>query len=103
MVDASTLLDAVKSYLHITWVDPITEQNLTGMISRGMARLQKIAGVPLDFEIEDQARSLLLDYVRYANSQALEMFEKNFKSELVSLHIDGQIQELIDESVEVTP
>ncbi|WP_291636576.1 hypothetical protein, partial [Clostridium sp.] len=74
------LLEAIRAYLHITWVDELTDSNLTGMIKRGMARLQVIAGVPLEFIIEDDARSLLFDYVRYANSQALEMFEKNFAS-----------------------
>lgn len=85
------LLDDVRSYLHITWVDNVTDINLVGFINRGKARLQKIAGVPLDFEVDDLPRSLLLDYCRYANSQALEMFEKNFSSEIMSLHIEGQV------------
>ena len=68
------MLQDVKDYLHITWQDEKTDQNLTGMINRGMARLQKIAGVPLDFSEESLARGLLLDYCRYANSHALEMF-----------------------------
>lgn len=86
------LLDAIKSYLHITWQDPDTEKNLTGMINRGMARLQNIAGVSLDFSVEELPRALLFDYCRYANSHALEMFEKNFAAELMSLHIEGQIK-----------
>jgi hypothetical protein len=85
------LLSDIRKYLHITWVDEDTDSNLMGMISRGMARLQTIAGVPLDFTIEDDARALLFDYVRYANSQALEMWEKNFASELMSLHINSQV------------
>jgi hypothetical protein len=85
------LLEAIKAYLHITWEDLNTETNLTGMINRGMARLQTIAGVPLDFTLEDDARALLFDYVRYANSQALEMWEKNFASELMALHINSQV------------
>lgn len=85
------LLSDIKSYLHITWQDPETDKNLTGMINRGMARLQKTAGVPLDFTSEDLPRELLFDYCRYANSHALEMFEKNFASELMSLHIEGQV------------
>ncbi|MGH4125101.1 MAG: hypothetical protein ACREV6_19470 [Clostridium sp.] len=85
------LLEDIRAYLHITWVDEVTDKNLTGMINRGMARLQKIAGVPLDFKLEDDARALLFDYVRYANSQALEMFEKNFASELMALHINSQV------------
>lgn len=40
------LLDAVKSYLNITWQETATDTKITGYINRGMARLQKIAGVP---------------------------------------------------------
>lgn len=86
------LLSDIKSYLHITWQDENTDKNLTGFANRGMARLQEIAGVSLDFTVEDLPRSLLFDYCRYANSHALEMFEKNYASELMSLHIRGQIE-----------
>lgn len=86
-----TLLADIKSYLHITWQDTETDKNLTGIISRGMARLQEIAGATLDFTVEDQPRSLLFDYCRYANSQALEMFEKNFQPELLSMHIKYEV------------
>ena len=93
------LLEDVKDYLHITWQDEKTDKNLIGMLYRGKARLQKIAGVSLDFIVEDMPRSLLLDYCRYANSQALEMFEKNFASELMSLHIDSQVNAYVEEVV----
>lgn len=84
------LLDAVKAYLKITWQDDATDTEVTGYINRGMARLQKIAGAPLDFTEEDQPRSLLLDYCRYARSQALEVFEKNFEAELLDLNLSSQ-------------
>lgn len=84
------LLSDVKSYLHITWIDENTEKNLTGFINRGMKRLQDIAGASLDFTIEDLPRSLLFDYCRYANSQALEVFEKNFESELLELNLNNK-------------
>ena len=85
------LLQDVKDYLHISWNDEKTDKNLTGMIKRGMTHLNKIAGVSfLDFMAEDSPKALLLDYVRYANSQALEVFEMNFQSELLSLHLEYQ-------------
>lgn len=89
------LLQDVKSYLNISWIDEKTDKNLTGMIKRGMARLKHIAGVPsLDFREEDLPRQLLLDYCRYANSHALEVFEENFVSELLSLHLINQVKAL---------
>ncbi|WP_050608233.1 hypothetical protein [Clostridium niameyense] len=85
------LLDAVKSYLHITWKDENTEKNLIDAINSSKARLQEIAGVPLDFNKEGLARDLLKDRCRYINSNALEMFETNFAMELLNLHIQGQV------------
>ena len=85
------LLADIKIYLHISWIDLNTDNKLSGMINRGMARLQTIAGASLDFSIEDIPRALLFDYVRYANSQALEMWEKNFASELRSLHDETRV------------
>lgn len=97
--DLKTLLQDVKDYLHISWEDEKTDKNLTGMIKRGMARLNNIAGVlSLDFISEDLPRQLLFDYVRYANSQALEVFEVNFQSELLSLHINTQAELIEDET-----
>jgi hypothetical protein len=84
------LLSDIKNYLHITWNDINTDNNITGYINRGKARLQQIAGVPLDFTKEDLPRSLLFDYCRYANSQALEVFEKNFEAELIELNLSNQ-------------
>ena len=91
MPDMDKLLEDIKDYLNIRWNDEKTDKNILGMIKRGMARLQKIAGVSsLNYEEEDLPRTLLFDYVRYANSQALEMFEKNFQSELLELHLEYQ-------------
>ena len=85
------LLEEVKDYLNITWLDVRTENNITGMIKRGMSYLQKVAGVTsLDFTLDDTPKALLLDYVRYANSQALELFETNFRGELLSLNLEYQ-------------
>lgn len=85
------LLDAVESYLNITWQDAATDTKITGYIKRGVTRLQEIAGAPLDFTKEDQDYyQLLLDYCRYTNSQALEVFEKNFQAELLDLNLSTQ-------------
>ena len=87
------LLQDTKDYLHISWYDEKTDKNLSGMIRRGMSHLNKIAGVTLNFIEEDLPRQLLLDYVRYANSQALEVFNTNFQSELLELNLDYAIKQ----------
>ncbi|MFW2500162.1 hypothetical protein [Clostridium diolis] len=99
--ELNILLQDVKDYLHISWDDEKTDKSLTGIIKRGMTRLINIAGVAtLDFKEEDLPRTLLFDYCRYANSQALEMFERNFQGELLSLHLTCQAQVMIDQQVE---
>lgn len=85
--DEKKLLEEVKLYLNITWDDEATDKNLSGTIKRGMARIMQIAGDPsLDFMQEDLPKHLLLDYCRYSNSHALESFEENFRSQLISLN-----------------
>lgn len=88
--DVNALLQDVKCYLQITWEDEKTNKNILGYIKRGISKLNNVAGKEMNYLEESEARSLLFDYCRYANSQALEMFEKNFQSELLSLNLDTQ-------------
>lgn len=80
------LLEQAKDYLGITWQDEATDRRISGFLERGKARLNRIAGTVLDFDAEDLPKALLLDYCRYANAQALEVFEINFTGELLDLH-----------------
>lgn len=83
------LMDIVKIYLHKTWDLSEDEAALLSLyIQNGKRRLEKIAGVPLDFS-EGLPQALLLDYCRYADAQALEVFEKNFAGELLSLSLEA--------------
>lgn len=88
----STLLADVKNYLDITWNDDAADKKLTGIINRGKSYLQNIAGgFSIDFAVECNARSLLFDYCRYARSNALEMFEPNFKSQLIGIRLANKV------------
>ena len=80
-----SLLNNVKDYLKITWDDE--DNNLQGIISRGKNYLQDLTGTELDFEVEGQPKSLLLDYCRYAYNNALEYFEENFHKEILRLQL----------------
>lgn len=79
------MLEAVKSYLKITWNDE--DVAITGLINRGKAKLQELVGAELDFEQEGEARSLLFDFVRYAYNNASEYFEENFREEILRLQL----------------
>lgn len=81
------LLDSVKGYLDITWIDVNTDDKLTGIISRGMKYIDGVAGSEQDYIVEDKPKELLLDYCRYVRSNALALFQVNYLSELLSLQI----------------
>ena len=87
------MLDDVKNYLDITFVDEVFDRKLTGIIERGASYLSEIAGTDLSFMEEQRERQLLMDYCRYANANCIEDFEKNFRSELVILRISKGVED----------
>lgn len=86
------LLKDVRNYLDITWVDAATDEKLTGIIERGIKYIDRIAGSEMVYTTNDKPKELLLDYCRYARSNALEMFQKNYLNELLSLQIDKEVE-----------
>lgn len=86
------LLAAVKNYLDITWEDTATDDKLTGIISRGIAYIDRHAGSTLDYSIEDNPRALLMDYCRYAWSNALDEFSINYLPEILALEITESVK-----------
>lgn len=87
----SGLLDAVKNNLDITWDDSADDVKLTGIITRGMKYLDTAAGMVLDYTAEDKPRELLMEYCRYARSNALDEFQGNYLHELLTLQIQAEV------------
>lgn len=87
------LLDAARNYLDVTWEDPEGDIKLYGILQRGMRYLDHAAGMPLDYGEGTAARALLFDYTRYVRAGALQEFGKDFSSELLGLHIAGEVQQ----------
>lgn len=85
------LLEAVRNYLDITWADPAGDAKLSGIIARGIQYIDRIAGKPMDYTTEDKPREILFDYCRYARSNALEDFWKNYRHELLGLQITQEV------------
>lgn len=74
----AALLADVKNYINVTWSDEATDEKVCGLIASGSAYLDlKIGGSP-DYEADGMPRTLLLEWVRYAWSEALDVFEANF-------------------------
>ena len=86
------LLEAVRSYLDITWTDADGDTKLTGIISRGIKYIDSVAGTELDYTIEDKPRELLFDYCRYVRSNALDEFQTNYLPELLTLQIMEEVK-----------
>lgn len=100
------LLDEVKNYLDITWQDQDTETKLTGIVERGKKYIDKISGKEQDYDQNDLAKSLLLDYCLYARNQALAEFAHDYQHELMQLQIRADIerwQDANEDSEEDTP
>ena len=93
---AEELLEDVRNYLDITYEDDETDKKLTGIITRGMYYLDGLAGASQDYSKEDVPRALLLDYCRYARNNVSELFEKNFRSELIALRIKVQTDDFAE-------
>lgn len=80
-----TLLEDVKSELHITWTDE--DDELVRLLERGSKTLDRLIGAALDYTAEDEAQSLLFAYVRYSRNKALEYFRENFRDDITSLSL----------------
>lgn len=91
------LLEAVRNYLDLTWKDDAGDLKLTGIILRGMKYIDAAAGEPLDYTLEDKPRELLLDYCRYARSNALDEFAMNYLHEIISLQNAKEVARYIAE------
>ncbi len=90
------LLGDIKSYLGITWDDTETDKTISGIIARGMDRINRTGGAQFDYSQEGQARELLFEYCFYAHSKALNEFEEAYKSELLSLQMHQEISDWME-------
>ena len=86
------LLEAVRNYLDITWVDATGDTKLTGIIERGMKYIDSLSGATMDYSEESKPRELLFDYCIYTRSNALSDFQPNYLHELLSLQISQEVK-----------
>lgn len=81
----AALLADVKNYLNITWDDFATDERIRGLIASATADLDDYAGEELDYMSDGLPRTLMMDHVRYARDEALDVFENNYRTQLVRL------------------
>lgn len=82
---SAELLTDVKNHLDITWSDEATDSKVRGLIASGMVYLDKRAGRARDYEADGTPRTLLLEYTRYLRDSALDVFENNYRSMILSM------------------
>lgn len=78
------ILEDVKAHLRVTW--KYQDDEIMDMIDEGQTFIDSICGVS-DYEHVGPAFSLLKSYCRYAWSGSVELFEENYKRQLLRLQI----------------
>ena len=90
------LLTDIKLDEGITWNDEATEAKLRRLIASGMIYLNKKLGEEADYEIDGDPRTLLFEYVRYARDAALDVFENNYRSLILSMQNSRQVKVYVE-------
>lgn len=92
------LLADVKNYVNITWDDEATDAKVSGLIASGMAYLNAKYGEEADYTADGMPRTLMMDYVRYGLSDALDVFENNYQALLLGMQNERRVSAYAVES-----
>ena len=79
------LLAAVKNQLNITWDDDATDNKIRGLIALASVYLDGKGGAVLDYEADGLPRLLLMEFVRYARDEAMDVFENNYTALILTM------------------
>lgn len=90
------LLADVKNHLNITWDDEATDDKVRGLIASAAAYLDGKAGAAQDYEADGPPRTLLLEYVRYARDEALDVFENNYMHLILSMQNERRLTAYVE-------
>lgn len=93
------LLADVKNYLDITWTDEGTDAKVSGLIASAMVYLNSKLGADADYTADGFARMLLMDFVRYARSGALDVFEANYTDLILAMQNEKAVSEYAQNAV----
>lgn len=73
------LLADVETYLQIPAADEVIDARISGLIAAGMHYIDGKLGLDADYTEDGDARTLLMEYVRYARDGAIDVFEGNYR------------------------
>ena len=97
---ATALLDGIRSALSISWEEDATNEQLKGIIARGIAWFDEIAGSEQDYTREGKARELLINYCLYARSNALDQFTENYTRDLTYFQLGEEVKRYAEASAD---
>lgn len=80
----TALLADVKTYLHKSWEDEETNKRLTEYIKGSVAYLDSVMGQACDYSEPGNLRTLLMERVRYQDSEALDAWLPNYLSLVIA-------------------
>lgn len=85
------LLQEVKNHLRITWNEE--DAYVVSLIDRSKSYFESVTGSKLNFDVEGQAKHLLLERCRYVYNRSAEEFEGNFRHEILNLQLRAAVDE----------
>lgn len=97
---SSALLADVETRLGITWSDPATDERVRGWIASGAEYLDRRAGEVQDYDRDGPARTLMMEYVRYARDEALDVFETNYLNLIVALQTETGVTRYVAKAIQ---
>lgn len=88
---SSEILSDVKRSLNITWDDEETDRKVLNIICNAVYYINSKLGNQADFTQPGFPRMLLMEYCRYAYNEALDAFETNYMSMILSMQFERQV------------
>lgn len=92
------LLVDVKNHLNITWDDSATDEKIRGLIAAATVYLDGKGGTALDYDADGLPRMLMMEFVRYARDEALDVFENNYMSLILSMQNEMAVMNYVEET-----
>ena len=86
------LLQEFKDRMHFTHNSE--DSNLQKLLSFSISAITRRVGA-FDINENEGARELVLERTRYAYNDALEYFDKNFESEILSVQLENALSEIV--------
>ncbi len=90
------ILADVKNHLNITWDDSATDDKLRGLIAAATVYLDGKGGTALDYDADGLPRMLMMEFVRYARDEALDVFENNYMTLILAMQNERAVNAYVE-------